>query len=161
VVYGYGPQSNFESFYRPQAVGLGWPAHPDWSKEMKGPGMRLDLDVRRVWQCPACGREIKSEGQTVSKACGCTKEGVAMRLVEKPRPKPTVRIPQPPIPDPDIPELSDFPTDLPVNPASAQLSTPKVVDPWDIHPIRKDQSAPPRDDQQVPPVADGEADPHE
>ena len=48
--------------------------------------------------------------------CGCTKEGVAMRLVELPRPKPTVRHPRPSEPDPDIPELADFPTDIPVNP---------------------------------------------
>jgi hypothetical protein len=82
---------------------------------MKGPGMRLDLDVRRVWRCPACGREARSEGQTVVRLCGCTREGVAMRLVELPRPKPTVRV-QPASPDPDIPELADFPTDIPVNP---------------------------------------------
>ena len=52
---------------------------------MKGPGMRLDLDIRRVWRCPACGREARSEGQIVTRFCGCTKEGVAMRLVELPR----------------------------------------------------------------------------
>ncbi len=50
----------------------------------------------------------------VTKICGCTKEGVAMRLVELPRPKPTVWQPKPD--DPDIPELADFPTDIPVNP---------------------------------------------
>lgn len=83
---------------------------------MKGPGMRLDLDVRRVWQCPACGREIRSDVRAVSKLCTCTREGIAMRLVELPRHRPTVRIPVPPAPDPDIPELADFPTDIPVNP---------------------------------------------
>ena len=83
---------------------------------MKGPGMRPDLDVRRVWRCPSCGRETRSDGQAVSRVCGCTKDGVAMRLVELPRPKPTVRLPEPPTPDPDIPELADFPTDIPVNP---------------------------------------------
>ena len=88
---------------------------------MKGPGMRLDLDVRRVWQCPACSRESRSEVQVVTKLCGCTKEGVAMRLVERPRPKPVVRIPQPSTPDSDIPELADFPTDIPVNPSGGPL----------------------------------------
>jgi hypothetical protein len=83
--------------------------------------MRLDLDVRRVWQCPACSRESRSEVQVVTKLCGCTKEGVAMRLVERPRPKPTVRIPQPSAPDSDIPELADFPTDIPVNPSGSPL----------------------------------------
>jgi hypothetical protein len=81
---------------------------------MKGPGMRLELDVRRIWRCPACGREARSEGGVVAKVCGCTKDGVAMRLVELPRPKPTVWQPKPD--DPDIPELADFPTDIPVNP---------------------------------------------
>ena len=57
---------------------------------MKGPGMRLELDVRRVWRCPSCGREARSGGGVVTKICGCTREGVAMRLVELPRPKPTV-----------------------------------------------------------------------
>jgi hypothetical protein len=81
---------------------------------MKGPGMRLELDVRRVWRCPACGRETRSDVKEVARVCSCTKEGVAMRLVELPRPKPVVRLPEPP--DPDIPELADFPTDIPVNP---------------------------------------------
>jgi hypothetical protein len=40
-----------------------------------------------------------------------------MRLVELPRPKPTVRITPPSDdPDADIPVLADFPTDIPVNP---------------------------------------------
>ena len=52
-----------------------------------------------------------------------------MRLVEVPRPKPVIRIPEPPVPDPDIPELADFPTDL-VNPAilAAKTSEPRPAD---------------------------------
>ncbi len=80
---------------------------------MKGPGMRLDLDVRRVWKCPACGKEARTDGRSVSKTCPCTREGVAMRLVELPREKPTVRIPDPPAAEPDF---ADFPTDIPVHP---------------------------------------------
>ncbi len=90
---------------------------------MKGPGMRLDLDIRRVWRCPACGREMRSEGKEVGRMCGCTKEGVAMRLVELPRPKPVVRIPEP---DPDEHPFEDFPTDIPVNPPAKR---PEVVNP--------------------------------
>jgi hypothetical protein len=96
---------------------------------MKGPGMRLDLDIRRVWRCPACGREARSEGQIVTRFCGCTKEGIAMRLVEVPRPMPTVRIPQPSEHDPDIPELADFPTDIPVNPPPQRVPTETVESP--------------------------------
>jgi hypothetical protein len=94
---------------------------------MKGPGMRLELDVRRVWRCPACSREARSEGGVVAKICGCTKEGVAMRLVELPRPKPTVWQPKPD--DPDIPELADFPTDIPVNPIP---KPPRAQDPENL-----------------------------
>jgi hypothetical protein len=82
---------------------------------MKGPGMRLDLDVRRVWQCPACGRQARDSGDVVVRVCDCTKDGPLMRLVDVPRPKPTVRV-QIPAHDPDIPELADFPTDIPVHP---------------------------------------------
>ncbi len=100
---------------------------------MKGPGMRLELDVRRIWRCPACGREARSEGGVVAKVCGCTKDGVAMRLVERPRPKPTVRVYEPS--EPDEPELADFPTDIPVNPP--RMHSPKE-DPPEIKPPMKD-----------------------
>lgn len=53
---------------------------------MKGPGVRLDLDVRRVWQCPRCSRTIKTDGNLVAKRCTCTPEGVWMRLVRDGRP---------------------------------------------------------------------------
>jgi hypothetical protein len=99
-----------------------------WRLFMKGPGMRLDLDVRRVWQCPACGAELRSDGNVVARFCNCTREGIAMRLVERP-PPPLVRRP-PREPEPDIPELSDFPTDIPVNPGlkAAPQSDPPDCD---------------------------------
>jgi hypothetical protein len=37
-----------------------------------------------------------------------------MKLVELPRPQPTVRIPE--APEPNFPELADFPTDIPIHP---------------------------------------------
>ena len=49
---------------------------------MKGPGMRIDLDVRRVWECPQCGRRRKAEGSITSLTCICQPEGVRMKLVE-------------------------------------------------------------------------------
>jgi hypothetical protein len=83
---------------------------------MKGPGMRLDLDVRRVWECPECRRQLRSEGQATARLCNCTREGVTMRLVELPRPKPTVRVPEPSGPEAEESQLADFPTDIPVHP---------------------------------------------
>ncbi len=89
-----------------------------WQKggTMKGPGMRLDLDVRRVWECPECHRQMRSEGNATSRICGCTREGVAMRLVELPRPKPQVRVPDPATAESEETQLADFPTDIPVHP---------------------------------------------
>jgi hypothetical protein len=52
---------------------------------IKGPGLRLDLDVRRVWQCPQCGRERKAGGEVTALRCRCTADGVLMRLVHEPR----------------------------------------------------------------------------
>jgi hypothetical protein len=111
--------------------------------KMKGPGMRLDLDVRRVWRCPACGRESRAEGKEVGRTCNCTKEGVAMRLVELPRPKPVYRIPDP---DPDDHPFEDFPTDIPVNPPAKH---PPAVDPETLlrnEPIDEEPESPTAED---------------
>ena len=88
---------------------------------MKGPGMRLDLDVRRVWECPECHRQLRSDGQATARVCGCTREGVPMRLIELPRPKPTVRVPEPASREGDESQLADFPTDIPVHPPVKQV----------------------------------------
>ncbi|MGC1276520.1 MAG: hypothetical protein WBC44_22700 [Planctomycetaceae bacterium] len=51
---------------------------------MKGPGFRLDLDVRRIWECPECGRCLKRSGGVTQIDCDCRLDApVAMRLVEK------------------------------------------------------------------------------
>jgi len=112
---------------------------------MKGPGMRLDLDVRRLWKCPACGHEARSEGHVVTRICHCTREGVAMRLTDVPRPVPTVRLPTP---DDDVPEFADFPTDIPVNP---QPKRPLTETAEGLTPLRDE--APPVDD--APPQDEG------
>jgi hypothetical protein len=49
---------------------------------VKGPGLRLDLEVRREWQCPVCGRRDRFEGAVVSALCPCRDAGVPMKLVE-------------------------------------------------------------------------------
>ncbi|MDQ3333136.1 MAG: hypothetical protein M3552_21225, partial [Planctomycetota bacterium] len=51
---------------------------------MKGPGFRVDLDVRRVWECPACGRRLKMQGDVTNMSCDCRGAGSEnMRLVER------------------------------------------------------------------------------
>ena len=52
---------------------------------MKGPGSRIDLDVRRVWQCPRCQRRARAEGGVTAKRCFCAPEGTWMHLVEERR----------------------------------------------------------------------------
>jgi len=60
---------------------------------MKGPGLRLSGDVRRVWRCPACGSERPSGGNVTSLRCGCEKPKRFMQLVE---PRRNPRREQPP-----------------------------------------------------------------
>lgn len=47
---------------------------------MRGPGLKLDLDVRRVWTCPACGKQRHLPGDVTSPLCPCRGDGVAMQL---------------------------------------------------------------------------------
>src|SRR6478736_3191295 len=51
---------------------------------MKGPGFRIDLDVRRLWECSACGRRLKMPGDVAQLTCDCRSDNPpVMRLVEK------------------------------------------------------------------------------
>ena len=47
---------------------------------MKGPGLRIDLDVRRVWRCSKCGRIVRTLGQVTAQRCGCTEAAQWMHL---------------------------------------------------------------------------------
>ncbi len=53
---------------------------------MRGPGLRLDLDVRRTWRCPACGAERRTQGDVAQMRCGCS-DAPLMRYVETARPR--------------------------------------------------------------------------
>ncbi|HET6426329.1 MAG TPA: hypothetical protein VFG20_21735 [Planctomycetaceae bacterium] len=57
---------------------------------MRGPGIRLDLDVRRVWQCPACQRIRKLAGDLTSMRCQCAGEPW-MHLVQERVPRQRVQ----------------------------------------------------------------------
>ena len=52
---------------------------------MKGPGIRLDLEVRRQWVCPECGKRRLESGTTVATRCRCTRDGKNMKLIEPQR----------------------------------------------------------------------------
>jgi hypothetical protein len=51
---------------------------------MRGPGLKTDLEVRRVWRCPACGYERRVGGQVTSVRCQCG-DRPFMRLAQEPR----------------------------------------------------------------------------
>jgi hypothetical protein len=57
---------------------------------VKGPGLRNDLEIRRTWKCPQCGRTVKYLGNVVATTCSCTDNPIQMQLqpdIRKPPPK--------------------------------------------------------------------------
>lgn len=53
---------------------------------MKGPGLRIDIDVRRAWRCPVCGQSQRLGLDITAPRCPCVRDGVPMKLVEEKRP---------------------------------------------------------------------------
>ena len=49
---------------------------------MKGPGLRLELDVRRLWRCAVCHTERHTPGQVTSVRCHFCQDHPPMTLVE-------------------------------------------------------------------------------
>ena len=49
---------------------------------MKGPGLRLELDVRRIWRCSKCGRTVRTQGQVTAQRCSCTSDPVQWMNLE-------------------------------------------------------------------------------
>ena len=47
---------------------------------MRGPGLKLDLDVRRLWTCPVCRQQRRLPGDVTSALCPCRDAGVPMQL---------------------------------------------------------------------------------
>ncbi|QDT93052.1 hypothetical protein [Gimesia algae] len=52
---------------------------------MKGPGLKLDLDVRRLWKCPQTGQTIRLSGDVTAKSVEVDGKTVFMQLVEEQR----------------------------------------------------------------------------
>lgn len=53
---------------------------------MKGPGLRIDVDVRRAWRCPVCGQGARLPMDSTAPRCPCVRDGVPMKLAEGQRP---------------------------------------------------------------------------
>lgn len=49
---------------------------------MKGPGLRIDIDVRRAWLCPTCGKGQRLAMDIAAPRCPCVRDGVPMKLAE-------------------------------------------------------------------------------
>ena len=49
---------------------------------MKGPGLRVDLDVRRVWRCAKCGRVVRALGHVTAQRCTCTSDAAQWMHLE-------------------------------------------------------------------------------
>jgi hypothetical protein len=94
---------------------------------MKGPGMRLDLDVRRVWRCPACGHERRTSGDRTIVPCTTCPERPLMSLVERKRSPRPLR----PLPDVliafDLDEADLLSLDSPAAPPETATSPTEVT----------------------------------
>lgn len=62
---------------------------------MRGPGLRVKNDVRRIWRCPVCLQVRRLPANIVNACCACRQPHPQMQLVESRR---SVRIEQPPLP---------------------------------------------------------------
>ena len=49
---------------------------------MKGPGLRIEIDVRRAWRCPTCGQNQRWPTDITAPRCFCVRDGVPMKLAE-------------------------------------------------------------------------------
>ncbi|MBC7968379.1 MAG: hypothetical protein H7Z17_20940 [Fuerstia sp.] len=52
---------------------------------MKGPSLRYDTRVLRVFCCDACGRQVQTPGNVTSQTCSCSDPPKFMRPLERPR----------------------------------------------------------------------------
>ncbi len=52
---------------------------------MKGPGLRNDLEIRRTFRCPQCGRTVLKLGDVVSMTCSCAEPPVWMLIQPDPQ----------------------------------------------------------------------------
>jgi hypothetical protein len=104
----------------PRSPGVNWVL---WLEDaVKGPGVRIDLDVRRIWKCPRCGRVARTAGHAVSQRCGCADDGVWMQLQP-----PVKRAAFSPPPRVSLPEENPEEPAAEQTPAPIELSAEAVI----------------------------------
>lgn len=52
---------------------------------MRGPKVRIQYDMRRLWKCPKCGYERRAHAHQTTLRCHCESDGPFMKLVESQR----------------------------------------------------------------------------
>ena len=53
---------------------------------MRGPMVRIQSDIRRLWRCPKCHYERRAPATQTAVRCHCEKDAPFMQLVEAQRP---------------------------------------------------------------------------
>src|SRR6056297_69705 len=53
---------------------------------MRGPMVRIQSDIRRLWRCPKCHYERRAHATQTTVRCHCEKDAPFMQLVESQRP---------------------------------------------------------------------------
>lgn len=95
---------------------------------MKGPGIRIDLDVRRIWTCPKCGAVRKTGGELPAVRCVCADEAW-MLLQEPKRRRDLVPPPKSVLTEMTPDEVADEPeSDVAGDPSVATAPPPAQVD---------------------------------
>lgn len=116
---------------------------------MRGPGIRLDLDVRRVWRCPQCGKQRRVGGEVTTVTCTC---GKPMQLVEEGRRR--FREPQP-LASRELTVASFGLTEEELSRPAAPPRIPAEPRPsGDAPPTPRRHAAAPRPGRDVPPESD-------
>ncbi len=129
---------------------------------MKGPGLKLDLDVRRLWKCPQTGQTIRLSGDVTAKSVEVGGKTVFMQLVEEKRSQ--YRDPfhfeyyQPPAQDQSSSERAaaaarslDEPETAPVDTPVDNVSDHSINEVTSTTPAEAPQAAPPPPSESEPP----------
>ncbi|WP_417381366.1 hypothetical protein [Gimesia sp.] len=129
---------------------------------MKGPGLKLDLDVRRHWKCPQTGQTIRLSGDVTAKSVEVGGKTVFMQLVEEKRSQ--YRDPfhfeyyQPPAQDQSSSERAaaaarslDEPETAPVDTPVDNVSDHSINEVTSTTPAEAPQAAPPPPSESEPP----------
>lgn len=108
---------------------------------MRGPFERLKYDLRRVWECPACGHKERTDGAVTARTCRCGSlppgaAPVNMRLISDGavRVQPPFRMPvfEPDLAPSPTAVADETPVETAVGPESA--STPEPSPPAESQP---------------------------